>query len=171
MGKRAYINDGNDNWIPLVSSLPNLDAYATKDYVDINLLDYSTIDYVDTELENIDLSPYLTIDSASSTYLTQSSASTQYERLIPYSSSSVVNVQTGDLWIDSSGSSPLLKTYDGTEWVQLGGSDNVFVRLNLQTIEENYTMPTGYNGVTAGPITIADGVTVTIPDGSAWSVV
>jgi hypothetical protein len=74
MGKRAYINDGNDNWIPLVSSLPNLDAYATKDYVDINLLDYATQE----ELENIDLSEYLTIDSASSTYLTKVSASTNY---------------------------------------------------------------------------------------------
>lgn len=172
MGKRAYINDGNDNWIPLVSSLPNMDAYATKDYVDINLLDYATQSYVDTELENIDLSPYLTISSASSTYLTQSDASTEYEKLIPYSSSSVVNAEVGDLWIDSTASaSPLLKTYTGSEWVQLGGSDNVFVRLNLQSIEEDYTMPSGYNGVTAGPITIADGVTVTIPDGSAWSIV
>jgi hypothetical protein len=115
---------------------------------------------------------YLTRSSASTTYLTQTSASTQYERLIPYSSSSVVNAEVGDLWIDSTASaSPLLKTYSGSEWVQLGGSDNVFVRLNLQTVDENYTMPVGYNGVTAGPITIADGVTVTIPDGSAWSIV
>jgi hypothetical protein len=45
------------------------------------------------------------------------------------------------------------------------------MRLNLKTINTNYTLPSGYNGVTAGPITIADGVTVTIPDGSAWSVV
>ena len=115
---------------------------------------------------------YLAKSSASTIYLTQSSASTEYERLIPYSSSSVVNAEVGDLWIDSTASaSPLLKTYTGSEWVQLGGSDNVFVRLNLQTVDENYTMPVGYNGVTAGPITIADGVTVTIPDGSAWSVV
>jgi hypothetical protein len=122
----------------------------------------STIYATQTDLDNIDLS----------LYLTQSSASTQYERLIPYSSSSVVNAEVGDLWIDSTASaSPLLKTYTGSEWVQLGGSDNVFVRLNLQTVDENYTMPVGYNGVTAGPITIADGVTVTIPDGSAWSIV
>ncbi len=115
---------------------------------------------------------YLTKSSASTIYLTQTSASSEYERLIPYSSSSVVNAEVGDLWIDSTASaSPLLKTYTGSEWVQLGGSDNVFVRLNLQTVDENYTMPVGYNGVTAGPITIADGVTVTIPDGSAWSIV
>ena len=45
------------------------------------------------------------------------------------------------------------------------------IKLNEQTITENYTIPAGYNGLSAGPITIADGVTVTIPDGSAWSIV
>ena len=39
---------------------------------------------------------------------------------------------------------------------------------NGQTITSNYTMTTGNNGESAGPITIADGVTVTIPDGSYW---
>lgn len=45
------------------------------------------------------------------------------------------------------------------------------IKLNLQTISANYTIPVGYNGLSAGPIIIANGVTVTIPDGSAWSVV
>lgn len=185
MGKRAYINDGNDNWIPLVSSLPNMDAYATVEYVNgsIDNIDalpsqsgndgkFLTTDGTAASWADVDLSPYLTISNASSTYLTQSDASTEYEKLIPYSSSSVVNAEVGDLWIDSTASaSPLLKTYTGTEWVQLGSSDDVFVRLNIQTISENYTMPVGYNGVTAGPITIANGVTVTIPDGSSWSIV
>lgn len=45
------------------------------------------------------------------------------------------------------------------------------IKLNLQTISADYTIPVGYNGLSAGPIIIASGVTVTIPDGSAWSVV
>ena len=49
--------------------------------------------------------------------------------------------------------------------------ENDIIKLNAQIIESNYTLPTGYNGFSAGPITIADGVTVTIPDGSAWSIV
>jgi hypothetical protein len=115
---------------------------------------------------------YLTKASASTTYITQTSASAQYEKLIPYTSASPTGVAAGDLWIDSTASaSPLLKAYSGSGWVQLGSSDDVFMRLNLKTINTNYTIPSGYNGVTAGPITIADGVTVTIPDGSAWSVV
>jgi hypothetical protein len=42
---------------------------------------------------------------------------------------------------------------------------------NLQTIRSNYTITTGSNAMSAGPITIADGVIVTIPDGSEWSIV
>jgi len=39
---------------------------------------------------------------------------------------------------------------------------------NNQTITANYTMSSGKNGQSAGPITIANGVTVTIPTGSVW---
>jgi hypothetical protein len=56
-----------------------------------------------------------------------------------------------------------------TEWVD---KDSTFpVKLNEQTITENYTVPIGYNGLSAGPITIADGVTVIVSSGSGWSIV
>lgn len=42
---------------------------------------------------------------------------------------------------------------------------------NTQIIRSNYTITTGSNAMSAGPITIADGVIVTIPDGSDWSIV
>jgi hypothetical protein len=42
---------------------------------------------------------------------------------------------------------------------------------NSNTISENYTFVAGNNAASAGPITIADGVTVTIPTGSEWSIV
>jgi hypothetical protein len=42
---------------------------------------------------------------------------------------------------------------------------------NGQTITSNYTMTTSSNGMSAGPITIDTGVTVTIPTGSSWSIV
>jgi hypothetical protein len=45
------------------------------------------------------------------------------------------------------------------------------IKLNEQTIVANYSIPAGYNGLSAGPVTIASGVTVTIPAGSSWSVV
>lgn len=51
-----------------------------------------------------------------------------------------------------------------------GGADTVFY-LNGQTVTANYTIPTGQNAMSAGPISIANGVTVTISDGSVWTVV
>jgi hypothetical protein len=69
---------------------------------------------------------------------------------------------------------------NGTSWVQFGSADSVGATgggtdaafyLNDQIISNNYTVPTGKNAMTAGPITIADGITVTVSDGSTWSIV
>lgn len=48
-----------------------------------------------------------------------------------------------------------------------GGTDQVFY-LNGQTINFDYTVPSGYNAGTFGDITIATGVTVTVATGSDW---
>jgi hypothetical protein len=51
-----------------------------------------------------------------------------------------------------------------------GGADRVFLE-NGKTVTTNYTITTNYNAVTAGPVTVNSGVTVTIPSGSTWSIV
>lgn len=51
-----------------------------------------------------------------------------------------------------------------------GGTDKIFY-LNGKTITQNYTVPADNNAFSAGPITIADGVTVTVSDGSTWSII
>ena len=51
-----------------------------------------------------------------------------------------------------------------------GGSDDIFYE-NGQTVTTNYTLTTNKNAVTAGPVTVNSGVTVTIPSGSSWVVV
>jgi len=56
-----------------------------------------------------------------------------------------------------------------TQWGGIGGaSANGAVYENAQSITENYTMTTNFNGESVGPITIASGVTVTIPSGSRY---
>lgn len=54
-----------------------------------------------------------------------------------------------------------------------GLEDNVYangiIEISPNTITANYTFPTGYNGISVGPVVIADGVTVTIPSGSEWT--
>lgn len=67
-----------------------------------------------------------------------------------------------------------VQVYDGTDWVAVSGSSNVAsdcIQPNFNTISENYTFPDSYNGVSAGPITIATGATVTVGTASAWSIV
>jgi hypothetical protein len=38
-------------------------------------------------------------------------------------------------------------------------------------ITTSYTIATGKNGMSPGPVTIADGVTITVPVGSVWTIV
>jgi len=63
--------------------------------------------------------------------------------------------------------------YDGSAWGAVGGGGNTAVVgwENQVTVQENYTMTSGNNMVSAGPITIDTGYTVTIPTGSRWVVV
>ena len=64
----------------------------------------------------------------------------------------------------------------GSSWLPIGGgatgggTDQVFYN-NSQTVAVNYSIPSGQNSMSAGPITVNSGVTVTIPSGSVWVVV
>ena len=51
-----------------------------------------------------------------------------------------------------------------------GGSDEIFYE-NDQAVTTNYTITASHNAVTAGPITVNNGITVTIPSGVRWVVV
>lgn len=51
-----------------------------------------------------------------------------------------------------------------------GGTDRVFYE-NDQTVNTNYTINTNKNAMSAGPITVANGITVTVPNGSTWTIV
>lgn len=66
--------------------------------------------------------------------------------------------------------------YNGTAWGAVGGgatgggSNKVFYE-NDQTVTTNYTITAGKNAMSAGPITINAGITVTIGAGEVWTVV
>jgi hypothetical protein len=51
-----------------------------------------------------------------------------------------------------------------------GGSDDVFYE-NGQTVTTNYTLTTSKNAMSAGPVSINSGVTVTVPSGQSWVIV
>ena len=48
---------------------------------------------------------------------------------------------------------------------------NLYVFENLAVVSTDYTISTNYNAMSAGPITINPGVSITIPTGSSYSVV
>jgi len=81
---------------------------------------------------------------------------------------------TGYLRFNSTTS--LFEGYNGTSWGSIGGgatgggTDQIFY-LNGQTVNTNYSIPSGQNAGTFGPISIAGGVVVTVPSGSTWSIV
>ena len=58
----------------------------------------------------------------------------------------------------------------GTAGATGGGTDQVFYN-NDQTVTTNYTVPSGKNAMSAGPITVNPGATVTVSSGSVWTVV
>lgn len=66
--------------------------------------------------------------------------------------------------------------YNGSIWASVGGgatgggSDQIFIE-NGKTVNSNYTITTDFNAGTFGPVSVASGVTVTIPTGSVWSIV
>lgn len=50
------------------------------------------------------------------------------------------------------------------------GGDQIFIQ-NGQNVTTSYSIPSGKNAGTFGPVTVDSGVTVTVPSGSVWTVV
>lgn len=66
--------------------------------------------------------------------------------------------------------------YNGTAWGAVGGgatggAGNAVFYENDQTVTVDYTLTTNKNAMSAGPITINSGITVTVPSGSVWTIV
>ena len=74
-----------------------------------------------------------------------------------------------------------LNTYDGKLYtkiddgtasiVELSGGATGVIAQTQRTISEDYALTADYNGLSAGPVEVADGVTVTVPQTSDWQVI
>ena len=66
--------------------------------------------------------------------------------------------------------------WNGSAWTGIGGgasgggTDKIFWE-NGQTVTANYTIPSSTNAGTFGPVTVNNGVTVTVSNGANWVVV
>ena len=70
----------------------------------------------------------------------------------------------------NSGAGDFVKIAGGGGGAAGTGSNQVFFQNDL-TVTGSYTIPTGKNAGTFGPVTVNSGVTVTVPSGSVWTVV
>ena len=89
----------------------------------------------------------------------------------------------GLLWFNETDGSLNVYYGDGTsdQWISVGGSASISIATgggsdqifweNEQTVTTNYTITNNKNAMSAGPVTIASGVTVTVGDGETWRIV
>jgi len=92
-----------------------------------------------------------------------------------YQSASATPLGIGQIWVDSDNNN--LYVYNGSSYVTAGGagatgggSDKVFYENDI-TVTTSYTITAGKNAITAGPITVNNGVTITVPNNSTWTVI
>jgi len=76
---------------------------------------------------------------------------------------------SGSLVNFSAGTKDVFVSYPAGRSAFGGGSQGIIT--NDTTILQNFTFPSGYNGFSVGPITVASGVVVTVPSGQRWLVV
>lgn len=74
---------------------------------------------------------------------------------------------SGSLVNFSSGTKDVFVTYPAERAV-VGGEGYIE---NAATINTSSTINTGNNAISGGPVTIASGVSVTVPSGSSWTIV
>jgi hypothetical protein len=80
---------------------------------------------------------------------------------VPYGQGTTTPDQSADFTYDES-----VKTVTAP---QVAASNGIFV--NSATVSASYSIPSGSNAMSAGTITIASGITVTVPSGNAWVIV
>ena len=78
---------------------------------------------------------------------------------------------TKDVFLTLAATKTIQREADGSVYDASGaGTDKMFF-LNGLTVNTSYTIPTNYNAGSFGPISVASGVTVTVPSGSVWTIV
>ena len=69
------------------------------------------------------------------------------------------------------GYNPVTASWEPLGGAAKGGAGNYVFFENDIIVSVDYTITTGKNAMSAGPITVADGISVTIPSGSVWTIV
>lgn len=124
-------------------------------------------------------STYYTIAGAGSsewevgigTYTSSGTTLSRTTVLASSNSGSLVNFSAGtkDVWCDYAAGRAVIQDTTLTGYApQLQATNGLLV--NSLTVSASYSIPSGSSALSAGPITVSGGVTVTVPSGSRWVV-
>ena len=189
-----YIYDGS-TWDTSVSTTPNDDTVTGAKIVD-NAIDSEhytdgSIDHVHLAADAVD-GDNIADDSINSEHYVDGSIDTAHIADNQVTLAKMAGLARGKIiYGDSSGDPAVLAagtanyvlTSDGTDisWAAaagggaVGGSTDKIFMENGQTVTTNYTIGTEFgaacNALSAGPITINSGITVTIDSGDYWTIV
>lgn len=84
---------------------------------------------------------------------------------------SIVNFSSGtqDVFCDYPAGKAAIQNASGYVQNTIFEATNGLI-VNNMTVSASYTIPTGYSASSVGPVTVAGGVSVTVPSGSRWVV-
>jgi hypothetical protein len=111
----------------------------------------------------IEIGQFISTGAAAGTYITAFGTGTGGTGTYTVSASQTVSSTTFN-------TSDFVKIAGGGGGASGAGGNQIFFQ-NDQTVTASYTIPTGKNAGTFGPVAVNSGVTVTVQSGSVWSVV
>jgi len=167
VGGAGYLQSSNNlsDLTNAATALINLGVTATA--AELNVLDGITatlaeLNYTDGVTSNIQTQLDAKIDETSTTGSAIIPSGTEAQR--------DGSPAAGYLRFNSDEGS--FEGYDGSAWGSIGGGASAggAIYENTDDITANYTITTGSNGFSVGPMTIASGVSVTVPSGQRWIV-
>jgi hypothetical protein len=109
----------------------------------------------------------LTLSGSTGTAITNATLATVNSNTGSFGSSSAIPVIT----VNGKGLITAVSTSTVSGGQYFGSAATKAIAYNSNTIGENVTVTAGNNGLSAGPITISTGFTVTVETGAAWVIV
>jgi len=144
----------------LKNTFPNLDGAVNATDTELNYVDGVT-SAIQTQLDS---------KQASATAVTKTSSTGS--GVLPAGTTAQRDGSPSAGYLRFNTTDTSAEIYDGSAWAAVGGGNSTDKGLYemSNTISADYTITSGNNALTAGPITIDSGYSVTIPTGSTWVV-
>ena len=108
---------------------------------------------------------YITAPAKSKTYTVINASSTQSIVLRGAGPTTGVTFAAGETAVAA---------WDGSDFIKIAGGGaeaGGVIQVNKDVATVSYTLPSGSNGFSVGPITIAEGVEITVTTGQSWVVI